>query len=163
MKGAARYRASQGNQVFDLFCKLGAPDHILDFHTVYSSAKDGHASDDAEVQGSDMGAVLDAIIKFIPAPSGAVDDDLQLQVASIDHSSFLGRLGIGKISAGSVAPNMPVIVADTEGKSEACRITKVYRFIRDQMDLFIHESRYTLLVFNFFSYLFYTIKTSMRL
>ncbi len=120
------------DQVFDLFVTLGASDHILDFHVVYASARDGHASLDPAHFGKDMSPLFDAILKYIPAPKGSPDAPLQLQVASIDHSSFLGRLGIGKITAGRVIPNMPVLLATTDGKHEAARITKIYRYERDR-------------------------------
>lgn len=120
------------DQVFDLFVTLGAPNRILDFHVVYASARDGHASLDPDHFGTDMRPLFDAILKYIPAPKGSPDAPLQLQVASIDHSSFLGRLGIGKITAGRLIPNMPVVLATTGGKHEAARITKIYRYERDR-------------------------------
>ena len=120
------------DQVFDLFVTLGAPNSILDFHVVYASARDGHASLDPDHFGTDMIPLFDAILKYIPPPKGSPDAPLQLQVASIDHSSFLGRLGIGKITAGRLIPNMPVVLATTGGKHEAARITKIYRYERDR-------------------------------
>ncbi len=119
------------DQVFDLFVTLGAPDRILDFHIVYTSARDGHASLDPGHFGKDMRPLFTAILKHIPAPTGSPDAPLQLQVASIDHSSFLGRLGIGKITAGRLIPNMPVVLATTGGKREAARITKIYLYERN--------------------------------
>jgi len=120
------------DQVFDLFVTLGAPDKILDFHVVYASARDGHASLDPAQFGTDMRPLFDAILKYIPSPKGSPDAPLQLQVASIDHSSFLGRLGIGKITAGRLVPNMPVMLATTGGKYEMARITKIYRYERNR-------------------------------
>jgi GTP-binding protein len=106
------------NQVFDLFVKLNAHDAALDFHTLYASAIGGFASADAHKQGTDMRPILDAIIKYIPMPGGD----------SIDHSPFMGRLGIGKITAGSIKVGMPVVVANMGGKLAPTRITKLYRF-----------------------------------
>ena len=120
------------DQVFDLFVTLGAPDKILDFHVVYASARDGHASLDPAHFGADMRPLFDAILKYIPPPKGSSDAPLQLQVASIDHSSFLGRLGIGKITAGRLFPNMSVMLAKTGGKFETARITKIYRYERNR-------------------------------
>src|ERR1035437_4913104 len=120
------------DQVFDLFGTLGASNRLLDFHVVYASARDGHASLDPDHFGTDMIPLFDAILKYIPPPKGSPDAPLQLQVASIDHSSFLGRLGIGKITAGRLIPNMPVVLATTGGKHEAARITKIYRYERDR-------------------------------
>ena len=118
------------DQVFDLFVSLEAPHDILDFHVVYASAKDGYSGNDPDTLQNDMRPVLDAIVKYIPSPSGDKEGPLQLQVASIDYSSFLGRLGIGKITSGTLTSNMPVLVANTHGKSQPARITKIYRFKR---------------------------------
>jgi GTP-binding protein len=116
------------DQVFDLFVRLDAPHDILEFHTLYASATGGYASDDPDVKGEDMHVLLDAIIEHIPSPKGSGDDPLQLQVSSIDHSPFLGRLGIGKITSGTLKTGMAVLVANTNGKSVPSRITKIYRF-----------------------------------
>ena len=120
------------DQVFDLFTTLDAPDEILDFHIVYASARDGHASLDPAHPGKDMDILFKAIVNHIPCPKGSADAPLQLQVATIDHSSFLGRLGIGKITAGRIVPNMPIVLATTRGALESARITKIYRFERNR-------------------------------
>jgi GTP-binding protein len=78
-----------------------------------------------------MKPVFEAILEYIPAPKGSADEPLQLQVASIDHSSFLGRLGIGKITAGRLLPNMQVLLAKQAGGTQVARITKIYRFERN--------------------------------
>lgn len=116
------------NQVFDLFVNLGAPHDILDFHTLYASATGGYASEQSDTHGTDMRPLLDAVIKYIPGPSGAPNGPLQLLVSTIDHSPFLGRLGIGKITSGHISTGMPVLVVDRVGKSRSTRITKLYRF-----------------------------------
>lgn len=116
------------DQVFDLFDKLDAPHEILDFHTIYASSIGGYASTDSEVKGTDMRPLLDAIIKYIPSPTGDNKGPLQLQVSSIEHSPFLGRLGIGKITSGSVKVGQPVVVSDAKGEIKPTRITKIYRF-----------------------------------
>lgn len=116
------------DQVFDLFVKLDAPEQILDFHVVYASARDGIASLSPDTPGTDVLPLLDSIIKYIPPPVGDADGPLQLQVKSIEYSSFLGRLGIGKVTSGTVKTNMPVLVANPEGKAIPARITKIYRF-----------------------------------
>jgi len=119
-------------RVFDLFIELDAPHDILDFHTVYCSAKDGTASLDPHAQGPDMTSLLDAILKYIPAPAGDPEGPLQLQVKSIDYSPYLGRLGIGKITSGRAITNSAVLVANPLGKRETVRITKLYRFERNR-------------------------------
>jgi len=116
------------DQVFDLFAELDAPDDILDFRALYASSRDGHASPDADAQGTDMKPLLDALLTHIPHPKGDPAAPLQLQVSSIDYTPFLGRLGIGKITGGQVEINMPVAVANREGELVPSRITKLYRF-----------------------------------
>jgi len=116
------------DEVFDLFVKLDSPHEILDFHTIYASATNGQASNDPDAEGTDMRPLLDAIIERIPAPSGDAGAPLQLHVSSIDHSPFLGRLGIGKITSGRIQAGMPVVVANSYGKAEPTRTTKIYRF-----------------------------------
>lgn len=116
------------DQVFDLFVKLDAPHHILDFPVVYAVARDGVATLDPAIPGKDMLPLFEAILAGIPPPGGDADAPLQLQVKSIDYSPFLGRLGIGKITSGTVFDNMPVVAADPAGKRIPARITKIYRF-----------------------------------
>ena len=116
------------DEVFDLFVKLDAPHEILDFHTIYASARDGIASYDPDTKGTDMIPLLDSMIKYIPCPKAHPDHPLQLQIKSIDYSPFLGRLGIGKITAGTIKMNQSALIANEEGKSIPLRITKIYRF-----------------------------------
>jgi len=116
------------DEVFDLFVKLDAPHDILEFHTVYASARDGIASLSPDQPGTDMLPLLDSIIEYIPAPSGSSTAPLQLQVKSIDYSPFLGRLGIGKITAGSIQTNQAALIANPGGKALPVRITRIYRF-----------------------------------
>jgi GTP-binding protein len=116
------------NHVFDLFVKLNASSAALDFHTIYASATGGYASIDPHKPGTDMRPILEAIVKYIPMPGGDPEAPLQLQVSSIDHSTFMGRLGIGKITSGSIKVGMPVVVANMAGLLVPTRITKLYRF-----------------------------------
>jgi GTP-binding protein len=120
------------NQVFDLFIKLGAPDHILDFPVVYASAKDGYALDDPAEDPRDLGPLYDKIIKCIPMPPGDPGAPLQMLVSSIDYSPYLGRLGIGKITDGTLNVNKDIVVALRDGSIVPARITKVYRFESNQ-------------------------------
>lgn len=119
------------DQVFDLFVKLGAPDHILDFPIVYASSLNGHSSLDFHNPGKDMIPLMDVIVDGIPAPAGKADSPLQLQVSSIDYSSYLGRLGIGKLMNGTLSINQDVAVATPDGDLVKTRITKLYRFERN--------------------------------
>jgi GTP-binding protein len=116
------------NHVFDLFVKLEAPDHVLDFPVVYASAKDGYARLNPEDSDTTMDVLYEQIISHIPAPKGDPDAALQMLVSSIDYSPYLGRLGIGKITAGTLNINKDIAVALRDGTLSAARITKVYRF-----------------------------------
>ena len=116
------------DEVFDLFVKLDAPHDILDFHTVYASAREGLASLSPETRGTDMVPLLESIMKYIPCPQGNTESPLQLQVKTIDYSPFLGRLGIGKITSGKVRVNQNALIANQDGKAVPARITKIYRF-----------------------------------
>ncbi|NQU39894.1 MAG: translational GTPase TypA [Lentisphaerae bacterium] len=120
------------DQVFDLFVKLDAPHDILDFHIVYASAKEGTASLDYHHRGDNMVPLLDAILEHIPCPTGDRAGSLQLQIKSIDYSPYLGRLGIGKITSGTLHTNSNVVVATPSGKCEPTRITKIYRFAENK-------------------------------
>ncbi len=123
------------NEVFDLFVKLDAPDEILDFAIVYTSAKNGYAlldpADPVENGGS-MADISDMIIKHIPAPVGSAAEPLQMQVGTIDYSPYLGRLGIGKVVNGSMHLNQPIVVARRDGTIKPVRISKIFRFESDE-------------------------------
>ena len=123
------------DEVFDLFVKLNAPDHILDFPVVYASAKDGYSLVDPKdkvVDGGTMNHISDKIIDHIPAPVGSVDAPLQMQVGTIDYSPYLGRLGIGKVVNGSMSINQPIVVARRDGSIKPVRVSKIFCFDCDQ-------------------------------
>ena len=89
------------DEVFDLFVKLDAPDHILDFQVIFASAKDGYATHDHREREGTMLPLFDMIIDAIPAPKGNPEGPLQMLVSSLSYSPFLGRLAIGKITSGT--------------------------------------------------------------
>ncbi|MFC1591164.1 translational GTPase TypA [Thermodesulfobacteriota bacterium] len=120
------------DQVFDLFVKLEAPEDILDFPVVYASAKDGYALADLGDAPSSVEPLLEKIITHTPAPAGRSDEPLQLLVNSIEYSPYLGRLGIGKITSGTMNINREIVVARRDGTLVPARITKVYRFDGNQ-------------------------------
>ena len=120
------------DQVFDLFVQLGAPDEILDFPVVYASSRDGYAMHELEDEKRDLQPLCELIVKHIPPPSGDGDGPLQVLVSSIDYSPYLGRLGIGKITSGSLAINQDVVLSLRDGDLVPARITKMYRFESNQ-------------------------------
>jgi GTP-binding protein len=116
------------DQVFDLFVKLNAPDHILDFPVIFASAKQGYTSLEVGGPQLSMEPLFEKIISHIPAPVGDPDAPLQMLVSSIEYSPYLGRLGIGKITGGTLNINKEIVVARRDGTLAPARITKVYRF-----------------------------------
>ncbi len=122
------------DQVFDLFVKLNAPDDILDFSVVYTSAKEGFSLLDPEDKiedGGSMHHVSQMIVDHTPAPSGSSDEPLQMQVGTIDYSPYLGRLGIGKVVNGTMKINQPIVVARRDGSIKPVRISKIFCFESD--------------------------------
>jgi GTP-binding protein len=116
------------DQVFDLFVKLGAPDDILDFPVIYTSAKEGYATLDHTRKQGTMTELFELIVRAVPPPRGNAKAPLQMLVSSLAYSPFLGRLAIGKITSGLLNINKAVAVAKADGTVAPARITKIYRF-----------------------------------
>ncbi len=116
------------DQVFDLFVKLNAPDELLDFPVVYAAARDGLATSDLNVPMKDLRPLNEKIIHRIPPPLGDPAESVQMLVSSIDYSPYLGRLGIGKITSGTLRINKDIVAAMRDGSLKPCRVTKIYRF-----------------------------------
>jgi GTP-binding protein len=117
------------NQTFDLFDKLGASDEQMDFPVVYASALNGYAMLDLAAPGTDMRALFEAIIKNVPAPTGNPDEPLQLQISALDYSSFVGRIGVGRITRGRIKPGQDVAVLNGPGSPvKKARINQVLGF-----------------------------------
>ena len=102
------------NAAFDLFDKLGATEDQLDFPVVYASGLNGWASmtegTPGEQWGPDLGALFDTVLQHVPAHAGDPNAPLQLQISSLDYSSYVGRIGVGRINAGTIRPNQEVLV-----------------------------------------------------
>ncbi|MDH4094131.1 MAG: translational GTPase TypA [Betaproteobacteria bacterium] len=98
------------NQTFDLFDKLGATEEQLDFPVVYASALEGWASMDPEQRGGDMKALFEAILRYVPMREEDADGPLQLQICSLDYSSYVGKIGIGRIRRGRLRAAQEVLV-----------------------------------------------------
>jgi GTP-binding protein len=110
------------NAAFDLFDKLGATDEQLDFPVVYASGINGWSSMQqgaaGEQWGPDMSALFDTVLTHVPAHQGDPSAPLQLQISALDYSSFVGRIGVGRVNAGTLKPAMDVLVMEgPEGKS----------------------------------------------
>jgi GTP-binding protein len=103
------------NQTFELFDRLGATDAQLDFPVVYASALNGWSTLDVNVaksgvQEGDMRPLFETILAHVPAPAGEIDAPLQFQVSALDYSSYIGRLGVGRIRRGSLCPGQEVAI-----------------------------------------------------
>lgn len=121
------------NAAFELFDKLGATDEQLDFPVVYASGINGWSSleegEPGEQWGPDMSALFETVLKHVPAHQGDPEAPLQLQISALDYSSFVGRIGVGRVSAGTIRPAMDVMVMEgPDGKSYKGRINQVLTF-----------------------------------
>jgi len=116
------------DQTFDLFDRLGATDEQLDFPVLYASALKGYAGTDADNPAADMQPLFEAIVKHVPAPDVDNEGPLQLQVSSLDYNSYVGVIGIGRITRGTLATNMPVTVIGRDGKIRNGRVQQVFDF-----------------------------------
>lgn len=117
------------DQVFDLFDRLGATDEQLDFPIVYTSALLGYATLDLTQPNDDMKPLFETIVKHVPAPKVNQDGPFQMQITSLDYSSYVGMIGIGRITRGQAKTNMPVTVIDIEGKTRQGRILQVLEYL----------------------------------
>ena len=118
------------DEVLELFIELGAPDEFLEFPTIYTSGLKGTSSLEANVatQKPGMEAVLDTIIKEIPAPKADPNAPLQLQVALLDYNDFVGRIGLGTIKKGTIRVNDNVSVARLDGSVVNFRVMKLFGY-----------------------------------
>jgi len=116
------------DQVFDLFDRLGASDEQLDFPVIYASAMEGYATLDLDQRPDDMTALFEAIVEHAPVPDVDVEAPFQMQISSIDYSSFVGAIGVGRVRAGRITTNTPITVVDAEGKHRNGRILQIMGF-----------------------------------
>jgi len=117
------------NEVFDLFDKLGASDEQLDFPILYCSALHGIVSWEADQMSEDMRPLFDAIIEKVPPPSVAVDEPFQMQISALDYSSYVGVIGVGRISRGKAETNQNVLIVDRFGDTRKGRILQVKSYL----------------------------------
>ncbi len=116
------------NEVFDLFVKLDAPDHILDFPIIFASARDGYATHDHHEREGTMMPLFDMIIDSIPPPAGDPSGPLQMLVSSLSYSQFLGRVAIGKITSGKLRMDQECVVSRVGLAPSPAGIKKIYKF-----------------------------------
>lgn len=116
------------NHTFDLFDKLNATEEQLDFPVVYASALNGYATLDPAQPSTDMRPLFDTILKHVPAPTGNPDEPLQLQISALDYSSFVGRIGIGRITRGRLKSAQDVMVITGDQTPKKARVNQVFGF-----------------------------------
>jgi len=116
------------NEVYDLFFDLAASEEQLDFPVVYASGKQGLASLDVNVLGTDMKPLFDTIINTVEAPKVSEDGDMQMLVSSIDYDNYVGRIAIGRLERGTIKENQPVAVCRKDGKVQNLKVTKIYTY-----------------------------------
>ena len=113
------------NEVFDLFDKLGASDEQLDFPILYCSALQGTVGWEAAELSEDMRPLFQAIVDKVPPPSVEVDAPFQMQISALDYSSYVGVIGVGRVSRGKAATNQNVVIVDRDGEVRKGRILQV--------------------------------------
>jgi GTP-binding protein len=117
------------NQTFDLFDKLGATEEQLDFPIVYASGLNGYASLDPSAREGDMRPLFEAILEHVPVRAADPDGPLQLQITSLDYSTYVGRIGVGRIARGRLKPGQPVALRfGPEGEVMNRKINQVLSF-----------------------------------
>jgi GTP-binding protein len=116
------------NEIYDLFIDLDATDAQIEFPVLYANAKTGTASTDPAEPGRNLRPLLDAIAERMPAPPGDPDAPLQVLVANLDASDYLGRIAIGRIVNGRVATGDAIAVSKLDGAVVRTRVTKLYVF-----------------------------------
>jgi GTP-binding protein len=113
------------NEVFDLFDKLGATDEQLDFPIIYASALEGIAGLDVEAMAPDMEPLFKEIVEKVPHPDVEIDAPLQMQISALDYNSYVGVIGIGRVTRGTARTNQQVVIVDVEGKQRKGKILQV--------------------------------------
>jgi GTP-binding protein len=117
------------DQVFDLFDSLGANDEQLDFPIVYASALQGTATLDLTEPAEDLTALFQTIIDKVPAPDVDPEAPFQMQISTLDYSTYVGAIGIGRIKRGKVRTNMPITLIDKAGKTRNGKILQVLSYL----------------------------------
>jgi len=117
------------NQTFDLFDKLGATEEQLDFPVVYASALNGYASLDPNTREGTLDPLFEAVVRYVPRREDDPNGPLQLQICSLDYSSYVGRIGIGRINRGRIRPGQQVAVLKGPGSAPViAKINQVLSF-----------------------------------
>ncbi|OEF29432.1 translational GTPase TypA [Vibrio rumoiensis] len=117
------------DQIFDLFDNLGATDEQLDFKVVYASALNGWASMDEGVVGEDMQPLFQAVVDNVECPNVDIEGALQMQVSQLDYNSYVGVIGVCRVTRGSVKPNQQVTIVGADGKKRNGKVGTVLGYL----------------------------------
>jgi GTP-binding protein len=117
------------DQVFDLFDRLGATEQQLDFPVIFASAIQGISGLDHEAMAEDMQPLFETIVEKVPAPAVNSDGPLQMQISALDYSSYVGVIGIGRITRGKLTANTQVMVVDPEGGARKGRVLQLMGYL----------------------------------
>ncbi|WP_429191531.1 translational GTPase TypA [Aeromonas veronii] len=117
------------DQVFDLFDNLGATDEQLDFKVVYASALNGWATMDQDVESENMEPLFQAIVDNVEAPKADAEGGFQMQISQLDYNSYVGVIGIGRITRGRVKTNQQVIIVGADGKTRNGKVGQVLGYL----------------------------------
>lgn len=113
------------DQVFDLFDELGATDEQLDFPIVYASALQGFATLDMNKPGTDMAPLFQTVLDKVSSPKVTLDAPFQMQISALDYSSYVGTIGVGRVTRGSIKTNTNITIVNHEGKTRNGRVLQV--------------------------------------
>jgi GTP-binding protein len=117
------------DQVFDLFDRLGATEEQLDFPVIYTSALNGIAGNEPEDMADDMTPMFEMIVEHVPAPDVELDAPFQMQISALDYNSFVGVIGVGRITRGTLKTNQQVVVVDKDGNKRKEKVQKVMGYL----------------------------------
>ncbi len=117
------------DQVFELFDNLGATDEQLDFPVIYASALNGIAGNEVEDLADDMTPLFKMIVDHVPAPDVDPDSPFQMQISALDYDSYVGVIGIGRITRGKLKPNQQVVVKSADGKERKGRVLNIKGYL----------------------------------
>ena len=117
------------DQVFDLFDNLDATDEQLDFKVIYASALNGWASSEEGDEGTDMEPLFNAIVDNVSPPNVNVDGPLQMQISQLDYNSYVGVIGVARISRGTAKPNQQVTIIGADGSQRNAKIGTVLGYL----------------------------------
>lgn len=117
------------DQIFDLFDNLGASDEQLDFTVVYASAINGTASLSLDEQEESLSSLFKVITEQVPAPNVDQEAPLQMQISALDYSSYVGVIGIGRVTQGQLTKNKPVVITKADGSTTKAKVLEIFRYI----------------------------------